>query len=74
MTESSETTLMLGEPVILTLSVRTRGAMHSFSPELGGQLGEQIEITRNGAQTRAPKLHIKNADGKYERTFSFEYG
>ena len=35
---------------------------------------ERIELTRNGSQPRAPKLHIKSKDGSYDRSFNFEYG
>ncbi len=72
--ESGQTTLDVGEPIISTLTARERDSRYSFSHNLRGQLGESIELTRNGSQPRAPKLHIKNKDGSYDRTFSFEYG
>jgi len=56
------------------LKARKSGSGYSFSQNLLGQLGERIELTRNGAQPPAPKLHVKNKDGTYDRTFSFEYG
>ncbi len=74
--ETSEARLTIGEPIISTLAVgqKKRDSEYSFKQALRGQLGERIEITRNGAQIQPPKLHIKNADGRYERTYSFEYG
>ncbi len=64
----------IGEPVVSTVQARKTASGYSFSQELKGRLGEQIELTRNGSQSRAPKLHIKSKDGSYDRTFSFEYG
>ncbi len=69
-----ETELSIGEPIVATLEVNKRDSEYSFNQKLGGRLGERIELTRNGAQPPAPKLHIKNKDGTYDRTFSFEYG
>jgi hypothetical protein len=69
-----ETELSIGEPIVATLEVNKRDSEYSFNQKLGGWLGERIELTRNGAQPPAPKLHIKNKDGTYDRTFSFEYG
>ena len=66
--------LSIGEPVVSTLQARKTGTGYSFSQDLKGSLGEQIELTRNGARARAPKLRIKSKDGEYDRTFSFEYG
>lgn len=72
--ESGQTTLDIGEPIICMLTARESDSRYSFSQSLRGQLGERIELTRNGSRPRAPKLHIKNEDGSYDRTFSFEYG
>jgi hypothetical protein len=72
--ESGQTTLDIGEPIISTLTAREDDSRYSFGQTLRGQLGERIELTRNGSQPRAPRLHIKNKDGSYDRTFSFEYG
>ncbi len=73
-TADKETELSIGEPIISTLQARKSGSGYSFSQNLRGRLGERIELTRNGAQPPAPKLHIKSKDGTYDRTFSFEYG
>jgi len=72
--DSTIANLDIGEPVISTLQVRKRAGKYSFNQELKGKLGERIDLRRNGNRPRAPKLHIKNAKGKYDRTFSFEYG
>ncbi len=69
-----ETELSIGEPIVTTLEVNKSDSGYSFNQNLGGQLGERIEMTRNGARPPAPKLRIKNKDGSYDRTFSFEYG
>ena len=73
-TADKETELSVSEPIISTLEARRSGSGYSFSQNIKGRLGERIELTRNGAQPPAPKLHIKNKDGTYDRTFSFEYG
>ncbi len=69
-----ETGLSIGEPILSTLQVNKKDSEYSFNQSLGGRFGERIELTRNGSRPPAPKLHIKNKDGSYERTFSFEYG
>ena len=69
-----ETELSIGEPIEARLQVNKRNSGFSINQSFGGQLGERIEITRNGARPPAPKLRIKNKDGSYDRSFSFEYG
>jgi hypothetical protein len=73
-TADKETKHSIGEPIISTLKATKSGSGYSFNQNLRGRLGERIELTRNGTRPRAPKLHIKNKDGTYDRTFSFEYG
>ncbi|MCK4850828.1 MAG: hypothetical protein KAT11_05720 [Phycisphaerae bacterium] len=73
--KDTEPQLDLGEPLTASVSVRQQGSTHRFSdPKLSGQHGERIILTRKGSRPPAPKLHIKNADGSYDRRFSFEYG
>jgi len=73
--ETSEVELpSVGEPIISSLQARAQESRYYFSQDLQGQLGERIELTREGARPHAPKLHIKSKDGTYDRTFSFEYG
>ncbi len=72
--DSNRTKLDIGEPVIATVEAGKSGSNYSFNQIIKGRLDEHIELTRNGARPRAPKLNIKNKDGSYNRTFSFEYG
>ncbi len=60
--------------IVATIETSEDKGTHSFRHTLKGRAGERIELTRNGAQPRAPKLHIKGKDGIYDRTYSFEYG
>ncbi|HUV64565.1 MAG TPA: hypothetical protein VMW24_11750 [Sedimentisphaerales bacterium] len=73
-TEGKEIELAIGEPIVATLDASANEGTHSFRHALKGRDGERIELTRNGAQPQAPKVRIKSADGKYDRTYSFEYG
>ena len=66
--------LAIGEPVLANLVVKKTGTKFYFNHKMRGQLNEQIEITRNGSQARAPKLQIVNGDQTYNRTFQLEYG
>ena len=72
--DSNQTKLDLGEPIIASVDARKSGSIYSFNQIINGRLDEHIELTRNRARPRAPKLNIKNKDGTYNRTFSFEYG
>ena len=72
--EGKEAVLSIGEPIVATLDISEREGTHSFRHSMIGRAGERIELTRNGAQPQAPKVHIKNADGTYDRTYSFQYG
>lgn len=72
--DSNQIKLDIGEPIIATVDARKSGSNYSFNQIIKGRLDEHIELTRNGARPRAPKLNIKNSDGTYNRTFSFEYG
>jgi len=73
-TETSQAELSVGEPIVSTLEAQQREAEYSFRQELQGRQGERIELTREGARPQPPKLRIKNKDGKYDRSFTFEYG
>jgi len=72
--DSSAAKLDIGEPVISNLNVRKREGKYSFSQELKGKLGERIDLQQSNNRPRAPKVHIKDEKGKYDRTYSFEYG
>ena len=73
-TEGKQALLSIGEPIVATLDASERGGTHSFRHSTKGRADERIELTRNGAQPQAPKVHIKSADGVYDRTYSFRYG
>ncbi len=64
----------MGEPVVAQLSANKRRSSYSFSQKLVGRMGESISISRAGAGTNPPKLHIKNKAGTYDKTFKFKYG
>ena len=70
----NETKLDVGEPIIATVDARNAGSSYSFNQIINGRHQEIIELTRNGSRPQPPKLHIKNEDGSYDKTFSFEYG
>ncbi len=72
--EGTATKLDIGEPVICTPQVTKSGSVYYFNYALRGRSDEYIESTRNGSRPQAPKLRIKNKDGTYDRTFTFEYG
>ncbi len=72
--ETEETELSIGEPIISTLAVRDRRGQRYFSQNLIGKLKESIYITRNGKRAPAPKLRIKSKDSTYDKTFDFRYG
>lgn len=70
----NETKLDVGEPIIATVDARGSGSSYSFNQIIKGRHDEIIELTRNGSRPQPPKLNIKNEDGSYDKTFSFEYG
>ena len=72
--EDKQAELSIGEPIIAMLDASEREGTHSFRHNMKGRAGERIVLTRNGAQPQAPKVNIKNADGTYDRTYSFQYG
>ncbi|MHC4693090.1 MAG: hypothetical protein ACYS67_10145 [Planctomycetota bacterium] len=72
--ETEEIELSIGEPVTSILTTRDRRGNRTFSQSLEGKLKESVSITRNGKRPPAPKLHIRNKDGTYDRTFDFRYG
>ena len=72
--EEGQTELTVGEPIISNLRARIKKSRYYFDQEMKGQLGERISLTRSNSRPRPPKLHIKSADGTYDRTFNFEYG
>jgi hypothetical protein len=74
-TEAQAAELSIGEPIVCTLQADQREpGTYYFRQGLRGKLDERIELTRNNARPQPPKVQIKSKDGKYDRTFTFEYG
>jgi hypothetical protein len=70
-------TLDLGEPITSTVTVRgPENREYSLTAEgLTGRLGERVTLTRGqGSSVEPPHAVFRNADGSYERRFTFEYG
>ena len=72
--DGDETRLDVGEPIIATVEARNAGSSYAFNQVIKGRHDEIIELTCNGSRPQPPKLHIRNKDGSYEQTFSFQYG
>ncbi len=72
--ENEQVALAVGEPVTSELKVRKIKRVYSINQSLKGRLDESIEITRNDKRDKPPKLHIKELNGTYNRTFGLEYG
>jgi hypothetical protein len=72
--DGQQTKLDVGEPVVATVQARNAGSSYSFNQVIKGRLDEIIGLTCNGSRPQPPKLNIKNKDGSYDRTFSFQYG
>ena len=72
--DGDQTKLDVGEPIIATVDARNAGSDYSFNQVIKGRRQEIIELTCNGSRPQPPKLRIKNEDGSYDRTFSFQYG
>lgn len=72
--KDTATKLDIGEPIVCTPQVTKGGSVYYFNYALRGRSDEYIESTRNGSRPQAPKLRIKNEDGTYDHTFTFEYG
>lgn len=70
----NRTELDVGEPLETSVTTSKRGNTWSFQQNMKGRLGEALSILRNKQRPPAPKLRITNADGSYNRVFSFEYG
>jgi len=71
--EGGETSLDVGEPLVASLE-EVEGSQYVFSASLGGRLGESVRMSVGGALPDPPKLVVKNADGSYQKSFSFQYG
>ena len=72
--QDAEAKLPIGEPIISTLTVRKEDAEFYFRHYFKGQLGEEIELTKNQSRADPPKLLIRNEDGSYQESLTFKYG
>jgi hypothetical protein len=66
--------LPIGEPVVSSLTVKKGDTEFYFRHYLKGQLGEEIELTKNHSRADPPKLLIRNKDGSYQESLTFKYG
>lgn len=64
----------IGEPIFSRLEASYRNNMHYFNQELVGKSGESISLLREGRRPPAPRIHVRNKTGEYDRTFALEYG
>lgn len=72
-----KTHLSIGEPVLSILEARSTEEGHSFRQSLSGRLGEHIQLEPwlpSRDRPGPPTLRIRNKDGSYDRTLTFEYG
>ncbi len=72
--EDSTASLDVGEPIIADLTAAPRGSDWMFNHEMKGRSGERIQILRNGSRSEAPRIQVRSRSGKYEQTYSLEYG
>lgn len=72
--ENARINLPIGEPAVSTLTVKKGDTEFYFRHYLRGQLGEEIELTKNHSRADPPKLLIRNKDGSYQELLSFKYG
>lgn len=73
-TKDAAANLDIGEPILSKLEARLQNGIYSFNQSLIGKSGERISLTKAGRRSPAPKVHVRNKTGKYDRTFSLEYG
>lgn len=67
--------LDIGEPIFSKLDAGMRNDSRYFNQSLVGKYGERITMYKNNnSRPGAPKVHIRNKTGEYDRTFALEYG
>jgi len=68
--------LDIGEPYVweVTTGSGQSPREHSINVAIRARRRDTLTMTVNGNQPPPPKVHITSADGKYDRTFSMEYG
>jgi hypothetical protein len=72
--EGQTTKLPVGEPIVSSLTAYKADSTYRLRHVLKGQMGENIQITKNGGRPEAPKLKISSSDGAYQETLIFAYG
>lgn len=73
--EGKEYALGIGEPFKAELNVSSTAAgQYSINQSLRSRNGDYVSLFRDGRQADTPKVHIKNADGSYDKTFTMEFG
>lgn len=73
-TAGGAASLDVGEPFKSTVAAQGQGRQYYLTEALTDKTGGRISITMSGTTPPAPRAHIKNADGTYDRTFQFQYG
>ena len=73
-TEDAVVKLPIGEPIISILTARKEDSEFYFRHYFKGQLGEDIELTKNQSRPDPPKLLISNENGSYQESLTFKYG
>ncbi len=69
-TQKSETSLDIGEPVITNLQVNLNGDNFEFNKNLQGRLDEFITLTRGGQRVgELWKMQAKNKEGTFAKTY-----
>jgi hypothetical protein len=66
--------IAIGEPVSCKLAVKPVEGTYQFSQSFANASYANIEVQCNKERITAPKLHIRNKDGSYDKTYSLEYG
>ena len=73
--KGSTAKLSLGEPLLSSVDIRNPANNEDVIVYgLRGTSGELVQLNRNGVALRAPGIHIQNADGSYDRIFTYSYG
>ncbi len=73
-TKDRQTELLVGEPLLSTLTATRCGSDFTFNLRLEGRSGGSVVLYKDGQRAPEPKLRIKNADGSYDRSLTFQYG
>jgi hypothetical protein len=72
--EGAETKLPMCEPIVSTLTVNKDDSGFYFRHYFRGQMGEELDLTKDQSRADPPKLLIRNKDCSYQETLTFKYG